>query len=91
MREYETNKLYLDILQNMKKSKPAPKYKVLKDLLQFYTDHGSTDDEMTLGDLEVHENWGLACRDGELAPVIIDAGFSAKISYEFYSESSYES
>lgn len=85
LKKYKTEKLYLDITKNMDKANPIPKYKVLKDLLHFYIDHGSSDDDLCIGDLEVHENWGVTYRDGQLVPVIIDAGFSDKIANDFYS------
>lgn len=82
---YETSKSRLEMALNMAKPNPHPKYQILKDLLQFYIDNGSTDEELTINDLEAEANWGVAYRNGELVPVIIDAGFSDRVYQDFYS------
>lgn len=36
------------------------------------------------GDVIRDENWGFAVRNGKIAPVILDAGFSKEVAKQFY-------
>jgi len=41
-------------------------------------------DELLPGDVCTWENWGFAIRGREIAPVMLDAGFSADVSRKYY-------
>lgn len=74
----------LRIMEELAKPDPAPQYKSLADLVRFYADHGGSDSQLRLSDLETEANWGLALRDGKYAPVVIDAGFSDEVQAKHY-------
>jgi hypothetical protein len=61
----------------------SPMERVVSDLVKFYQNNGSNDDRMLISDLQDPDNWGLAVRDGQVVPVIVDAGFSAEVA-RFY-------
>lgn len=62
-------------------------YKVMRDLIQFYKDNGGDEGQMLTVDLDNYKNWGMSIRDGVIVPIIIDTGFSDKISRKYYEES----
>lgn len=35
-------------------------------------------------DLAQAQNWGFAIREGEICPVVLDAGFSSEVKSSFY-------
>ena len=41
-------------------------------------------DELMPGDVAIHDNWGFAIRDGDIAPVMLDAGFSKSVANAHY-------
>ena len=64
--------------------KKTEAFKALDSLTRFWRKNGL--DTMLPGDLESLGNWGVTVRENELVPVIIDAGFSKDIAFEYYSE-----
>lgn len=73
---------------DMTSANPSSGAMVLRDLVQFYADHGGADKDMALSDLTRLANWGLAWRrsksDAGLVPVVIDSGFSKDIALNYY-------
>lgn len=41
-------------------------------------------DALMPGDVSMPENWGFAIRNGDVAPVMLDAGFSKSIARQYY-------
>lgn len=64
-------------------SPKGPMERVVSDLVKFYLNNGGCDDRMLINDLYDPDNWGLAARDGQVVPVIVDAGFSSDVA-RFY-------
>ena len=58
----------------------------LKSLVRFWRKYGM--DELLPGDVINSQNWGYAIRDGQIKPVIVDAGFSRGVQDKYYGKSS---
>lgn len=65
------------------KSRKTMAFKIIGELFDFYSVEGNAD-EMLVSDLINVDNWGLAVRNRRLCLIVIDAGFSSRISQEFY-------
>ena len=93
--DWELNKAYEHFkyigsgvcMQLVKKlmTEKSPAIEALKSLIEFYRNHSEND--LLLGDLENHANWGLTVRDGKETLVVIDAGFSDDVYKNFYHHS----
>jgi len=51
-------------------------------LVKFWKKNGT--EELLPGDVTNEDNWGFAIRDGKIAPVMLDVGFSRSIADAFY-------
>lgn len=71
--EYENFNARIKFLDNLEKLKDTSiQWKVMHDLCKFCYAHKS----LGLYDLESEANWGIAVRDGEQCPIVIDAGLA---------------
>ena len=52
-------------------------------LVKFWKKNGT--DELLPGDVITEDNWGFAIRDGKIAPVMLDVGFSKSVASRYYS------
>lgn len=73
---------WLDQLDAMPYSKMSPGQKSFHQLVAFWKKNGT--EELLPGDVINDENWGFAIRDGQIAPVMIDVGFSKNVADRFY-------
>jgi hypothetical protein len=63
-------------------SKMSPGEQSLAELFRFWQKNGVR--ELLPGDVQMYRNWGFAIRNGQIAPVMLDAGFSKSISMRYY-------
>ena len=73
---------WLDQLGKTAAAKLTPGQRSFCSLILFWTAEGT--DELMPGDVIRDENWGFAVRNGKIAPVILDAGFSKEVAKQFY-------
>ena len=73
---------WLDQLIHMKYSNMSPGQKSFCQLILFWKKNGKN--ELLPGDVINCENWGFAIRNGVIAPVILDAGFSKDVANRYY-------
>lgn len=60
----------------------SPGQKSFMELAEFWSKNGA--DQLLPGDVTKENNWGLAVRDGQIAPVLLDIGFSRDVARRFY-------
>lgn len=73
---------WLDQFYKAKYSAMTPGQKSFYQLVAFWKKNGTS--ELMPGDVVNDENWGFAIRDGQIAPVMIDVGFSKNVADRFY-------
>lgn len=73
---------WLDQLDKTQYAKMTPGQKSFYQLILFWKKNGTS--ELLPGDVINDENWGFAIRDGQVAPVMLDVGFSQKVADKFY-------
>lgn len=73
---------WLERLDSTSYSSMTPGQKSFYQLVVFWKKNGTS--ELLPGDVVNDENWGFAIRDGQIAPVMLDVGFSKKVADEFY-------
>ena len=74
--------VWLDKFYRAKYSAMTPGQKSFYQLVAFWKKNGTS--ELLPGDVVNDENWGFAIRDGQIAPVMLDVGFSKKVADDFY-------
>lgn len=74
---------WLQNLQSLSTSKMTPGQKSFMQLVKFWKKNGT--DELLPGDVITEDNWGFAIRDGKIAPVMLDVGFSKSVASRYYS------
>ena len=63
-------------------SEMTPGERSLLELFEFWRRNGVR--ELLPGDVQRYQNWGFAIRDGRIAPVMLDVGFSHGVSRRYY-------
>ncbi len=63
-------------------SKMSPGEQSLAELFRFWRKNGVH--ELLPGDVQMYRNWGFAIRNGQIAPVMLDAGFSKSVGMRYY-------
>ena len=58
-----------------------PAQRILSKLYEYVADNSSSIDPVDFGSLD---NWGFAIREGQLVPIVLDAGFSPEVRDEYY-------
>ena len=58
-----------------------PAQRVLSKLFKYVSDNSSKIDP---ADFAALENWGFAIREGQVVPIVLDAGFSPEVRDEYY-------
>lgn len=79
----EESAAWIDKFIKTSSSKMTPGQRSFSQLIRFWKKNGV--DELLPGDVVGYENWGFAIRDGQIAPVLIDVGFSRDVAKKFYS------
>lgn len=62
--------------------KKTPGHRSFLQIVEFWKKNGV--EELLPGDVGMGENWGFAIRHGEIAPVMLDVGFSREVADKFY-------
>lgn len=62
----------------------SPGQKSFYALVLFWKARGT--DELLPGDVAAEDNWGFAIRDGQIAPVMLDVGFSREVAKTYYGD-----
>ena len=78
----EEGSKWLQALQSARRSEMTPGQKSFVQLVKFWKKNGT--EELLPGDVTNEDNWGFAIRDGKIAPVMLDVGFSRSIADAFY-------
>lgn len=73
---------WLDQLSSLQYSRMSPGQKSFQQLVIFWKKNGTS--ELMPGDVVNIQNWGFAIRDGKIAPVMLDVGFSKTVADKFY-------
>ena len=73
---------WLDQVMASSSKSLSPGQKSFMQLVKFWKKNGTS--ALLPGDVQNDKNWGFAVRDGRIAPVLLDAGFSQDVAKKYY-------